>query len=71
MSEPILIWRDGFEGKAKGGCYVRNDLFKFFSSLRGSGHVPVGIIISDGWNLEVLLEDNGESEEKEVSKEKK
>ena len=51
-------WKDDFEGEAHGGYFVRNDLFKFFETLRKAGKEPVGIKIDDSWNLEVIISDN-------------
>lgn len=53
--EKDVFFKD-FEGMAQGGYYVRNDLFKFLRKLREAGKNPVGIVVSDDWNLEVLVE---------------
>ena len=52
-----IFWLDGFEGKAKGGYFIRNELFKFFAKLRKSGLEPVGLKVKDNWNLEVIVEE--------------
>lgn len=51
----LTLWKDGFEGEAQGGYFIRNDLFKFIQKLRDSGLEPVGIKIEDDWNLEVIV----------------
>lgn len=55
ITHPLMLWKDGFEGEAKGGFFIRNDLFKFLRMLRESGYEPVGIKIEDNWNLEVIV----------------
>ena len=55
-----IFWVDEFEGKAKGGYFVRNDLFKFIQRLIDAGENPVGIHIDESWNLEVIVEDKDE-----------
>lgn len=50
-----IFWIDGFEGEAQGGYFVRNDLCKFFKTLKESGKTPVGIKIDDTFNLEVII----------------
>lgn len=55
MNSDLMLWADGFEGPAKGGYFIRNDLFKFIKMLRDSGLEPVGLKIEDGWNLEVIV----------------
>ena len=54
--EKTIFWKDGFEGKAKGGYYVRNDLLKFFEKLAKTDQKPAGIVV-DGWNMEIIVED--------------
>jgi len=51
-----IFWKEDFQGEATGGFYVRNDLFKFIKKIEESGRNPIGIIIDDDWNLEVLVE---------------
>ena len=51
-----MFFDDNFKGIAKGGLYVRNDLFKFFKKLSADGIRPVGIVIEDGWDLEIITE---------------
>ena len=51
-----LFFDDSFKGIAKGGMYIRNDLFKFFKRLSDDGIRPVGIVVEDGWNLEIITE---------------
>ena len=55
MSKDLILWKDGFKGNAKGGYFIRNDLFKFIKKIKDSGLEPVGIKIQDGWNLEVIV----------------
>jgi len=59
MDEPkedsLIFWVDKFEGSAKGGYFIRNNLFEFFKKLRESNLEPVGIRVQDDWNLEVIV----------------
>lgn len=55
--EEKIFWIDGFNGKAKGGYFIRNGLFEFMKRLEETGEKPVAIKIQDGWNLEVICED--------------
>ena len=50
------FWLDGFEGNAKGGYFLRNDLIKFFEKLEAKGIKPVGIKYDGTWNLEIIVE---------------
>ena len=52
-----MFWLEGFEGKAKGGFFLRNDLFKFFEKCKTNNLKPVGIKIDDDWNLEIFIEE--------------
>ena len=45
----------GFDGIAQGGYFVRNDLFKFFRTLKESGKIPVGIKVTDDFNMEIIV----------------
>jgi len=54
MSKTIF-WDESYKGKAKGGYFVRNDLFKFFRRLKESGLQPVGINVDDNYNLEIIV----------------
>ena len=57
------FWKDGFQGKAKGGYYFRAfDLVKFFKRLEEDGEEVVGLEF-DGNNINVI--------EKSKSKEEK
>jgi hypothetical protein len=49
------FWKEGFDGMAKGGYYLRNDLFKFFAKLKEDGKEPVAIEVDDDWNLEIFV----------------
>ena len=51
------LWCDSFTGNAVGGYFVRNDLFKLFERLEKLGKKPVGIVVTDSWNLEIIVED--------------
>lgn len=51
-----IFWLNEWEGRAKGGYFVRNDLSKFFEKLRGAGLKPVGISVDESLNLEVIVE---------------
>ena len=62
MSEEIF-WKGDFNGRAKGGYYFRNDLFKVFKRLRDEGKNPVAIKVDDSWNLEVLVEEDLDADE--------
>jgi len=55
MKNKNVFWIDDFNGKARGGYYIRNDLFKFLKKLRYSGEEPVGLKVDDNWNLEVIV----------------
>jgi hypothetical protein len=50
----VIFWKDG-DFEAEGGCFVRNPLFEFFRALKKAGREPVGIIVHDDWNLEIIL----------------
>lgn len=58
MVHTQIFWVDGFRGKAKGGFFIRNDLFKFLKKLKDSGETVVGIKIDDDWNLEVIVKES-------------
>lgn len=55
--EKTVFWLDGWEGKAAGGYFIRNGLFQFFDKLKEAGKKPVGIVIDDSWNMEVIVEE--------------
>ena len=55
--QKIIFWRDGWEGKAKGGCYLRNSLKEFVERLEAKNEKIVGIIFDGTYNLEILLEE--------------
>ena len=57
MSEENIFWLENWEGKAKGGYFIRNNLFEFFGRLKESGEKPVGIKIEDDWNMEIIVEE--------------
>lgn len=59
MSEQVY-WLDGWDGIAKGGYYVRNDLKEFFETLEKKGIKPVGIRYDGTYNLEIIVEAKNE-----------
>ena len=63
MSEKQIFWLDGWEGRAKGGYYIRNNLKEFFSKLKEKGMKPVGIAYDGSYNLEIIVEGKEESHE--------
>ena len=63
MKKPTIFWDEQFKGTAQGGYFVRNDLFKFFKKLKDDNKKPVGIIVGDDWNLEVIVSAEGEEDE--------
>ena len=52
-----VFWLDKWEGGAKGGFFVRNDLKDFFIKLKNRGIKPVGIKVDDSYNLEVIVDE--------------
>ncbi len=50
-----IFWVDNHEGEAKGGYFIRNDLFKFFRKLREAGLNPIGIKVEDDFNMEIII----------------
>ncbi len=50
------FWLDKFEGGAKGGYFVRNDLVKSIKKLESQGLKVVGIRFDGTWNLELITE---------------
>jgi hypothetical protein len=50
-----IFFDESFDGIAKGGIFVRNDLFKFFKKLNESNIRPVGIIVTEDYNMEILI----------------
>ena len=57
-----IFWKDGFEGKAKGGYYFRAfDLVKFFKRLKNDGKEVVGLEF-DGNNVDVIVESKSKEE---------
>ena len=55
-----IFWLDKFEGKAKSGYFIRNDLFKYFEMCEKRGLKIVGIKKPkpNDWNMEVLIADD-------------
>ena len=58
MEENKIFWLDEFNGEAKGGFFIRNDLKKFFEKLEETGLNPVAIKYNGSFNLEVIVERN-------------
>jgi hypothetical protein len=52
-----LFWLEHWEGKAKGGFFVRNDLKKFVEKLEASGYKLVGLKYDGTYNLECIVEE--------------
>lgn len=50
------FWLDQFNGNAKGGYFVRNDLVKSIKKLESQGLKVVGIRFDGTWNLELITE---------------
>lgn len=57
MSEKKIFWLDKWEGKSKGGYYLRNPLKEFFEKLVEKDFKIVGIIYDGSYNLEILVEE--------------
>jgi len=52
-----IFWVDAFEGKAKGGLFVRSDVGKAIKKLEEeNGLNIVGIKIDGGWTTEFIVE---------------
>ena len=56
-----IFWLDKFEGKAKGGLFIRDSLFQFFEKCEKSGIKIVGIKKPKDWNIELIYEDKNEN----------
>ena len=61
---PGLFWLDGFNGTASGGFFIRNNIKEFITRLNETGRKVVGFKLDGSFNLEVIVEDNKEIEEK-------
>tara|TARA_Y100001937_G_C6934990_1_gene247710 strand:+ start:114 stop:314 length:201 start_codon:yes stop_codon:yes gene_type:complete len=48
------FWIVEYEGAAKGGYFIRNDLFKSIKRLEEQGLKVVGIRFDGTWNLELI-----------------
>ena len=59
MFEEKVFWKDGFEGKVKGGLMFRSfDLSKFLKKVENQmGEEVVGFVFEDN-NLNILINDN-------------
>lgn len=53
-----IFWLDEFNGKARGGFFIRNDLCEFFKRCEKQGLRIVGIRKPTDMNLEVIMEVN-------------
>ena len=51
-----LFWLEKFEGKARGGYYVRSDLSNAIKKLEKNGAKVVGIEVDGTWNLQLVTE---------------
>jgi len=59
MSEELTtkrFWLDGWTGSAVGGYFVRNPLKEFFKTLEDKGLKPIGIVVDDSYNMEIIVE---------------
>lgn len=54
MTEDIF-WLDKFEGTARGGLFIRNELFKFIKLCELKGMKIVGIRKPTEWNMELMF----------------
>ena len=56
-----IFWKDGWEGKAKGGIYFRAfDLIKFVEKIEHINSEVVGIKL-DGNNIELIINEEKKS----------
>ena len=55
--EKRFFWLDEWDGKAKGGYFIRNKLFQFLERLEKRGMKPVAIVYDGTWNLEIIVEE--------------
>ncbi len=58
--EKQIFWLDGWDGKARGGLYFRSDLSKLIEKAEGAGAKAVGIVVDGTWNIELLMDTDGE-----------
>ena len=62
MSKQRVFWKDGFQGKAKGGYYFRVfDLVKFIDKLEENKGEVVGLEFEDN-NVNVIIESKNKEE---------
>lgn len=64
--EKQIFWKDGFEGEAQGGYYIRNNIKEFFKVLSDKGLNPVGISFDGSYNLEIIIEKPKEDDRREA-----
>jgi hypothetical protein len=54
--KPQTYWLNDWEGKARGGLYVRNDLVNHIKKLEEQGLKVVGVEFDGTWNLQLITE---------------
>jgi len=57
MEEKKTFWLQDFEGKAKGGYFIRNNLKEFVEKLKNNNMKLVGIKYDGSYNLECIVEE--------------
>jgi len=60
-----IFWMDAFEGKAKGGLFIRSDIGKEIKRIEdenGLNIVAIKIDPDGGWNTEFIVEDKPSAE---------
>ena len=56
--EKRTYWNEEFKGTAKGGFFIRSDLFKLVKKFEEEwNHKVIGIVVDDSWNLEFICEE--------------
>ena len=53
--EPKIFWLEDFDGCARGGFFIKNNIKEFFKLLEDSGKTPVGIKFDGSNNLEIIV----------------
>ena len=54
--KPQVFWLDDWNGTARGGLFLRNDLKVFFERLKAQGIKPVAIKFDGTYNLEIITD---------------
>jgi len=54
--KPQTYWLNEWEGKARGGYYVRSDIVQSIKKLEKTGLKVVGIEFDGTWNLQLITE---------------